>query len=48
MVLPYSGLQNNPNKKPAGKQVARFHADFLLGLYFDPKEGDYMFLRNVG
>jgi hypothetical protein len=25
-----------------------FHASFLLGLFFDPKDGGDMFLRNVG
>jgi hypothetical protein len=25
-----------------------FHAGFLLGLFFDPEDGGYMFLRNVG
>jgi hypothetical protein len=24
------------------------HANFLLGLFFDPEDQDYMFLRNVG
>jgi hypothetical protein len=24
-----------------------FHAGFLLGLFFDPEDGGYMFLRNV-
>jgi hypothetical protein len=24
-----------------------FHAGFLLGLFFDPEDGDYMFLQNV-
>jgi hypothetical protein len=25
-----------------------FHAGFLLGLFFDPEDGDDIFLRNVG
>jgi hypothetical protein len=25
-----------------------FHAGFLLGLFFDPEDGGYIFLRNVG
>jgi hypothetical protein len=25
-----------------------FHAGLLLGLFFDPADGGYMFLRNVG
>jgi hypothetical protein len=25
-----------------------FHAGFLLNLFFDPEDGGYMFLRNVG
>jgi hypothetical protein len=25
-----------------------FHAGFLLGLFLDPEDGGYMFLRNVG
>jgi hypothetical protein len=24
------------------------HADFLLGLLFDPESGGYVFLRNIG
>jgi hypothetical protein len=48
MMHPYSGLQNNPSKKPGRKQVACFRPGFLLGLYFDPKEEDEMFFRNVG
>jgi hypothetical protein len=27
--------------------AACFHADFVLGLFFDPEDGDDMFLRNV-
>jgi hypothetical protein len=27
---------------------ACFHAGFLLGLFFDPKDGGDIFLRNVG
>jgi hypothetical protein len=25
-----------------------FHAGFLLGLFFDPEDKGYIFLRNVG
>jgi hypothetical protein len=25
-----------------------FHADFLLGVFFDPEDGGHMFLRNIG
>jgi hypothetical protein len=25
-----------------------FHADYFLGLFFDPEDGGNMFLRNVG
>jgi hypothetical protein len=28
--------------------VTCFHAGFLLGLSFDPEDGDDIFLRNVG
>jgi hypothetical protein len=27
--------------------ATRFHAGFLLGLFFDPEDGGDMFLRNV-
>jgi hypothetical protein len=31
--------------KAGGKQS--FHAGFLLGLFFGPEDGSYMFLQNV-
>jgi hypothetical protein len=49
MSPPSSGLKNKASKKSVGKQVASraFHAGFLLGLFFDPEDGDGMFLQNV-
>jgi hypothetical protein len=31
-----------------GAGVTCFHANILLGLFFEPETGDNMFLRNVG
>jgi hypothetical protein len=28
--------------------VTCIHDDFMFGLFFDPEDGEYMFLRNVG
>jgi hypothetical protein len=36
-----------PSKKPA-ELATCFRAGFLLGLFFNPEDGDDMFLRNVG
>jgi hypothetical protein len=46
-------LKGKPSKKPPlGRQQGftcwLLHADFLLGLLFDPEDGDAIFLRNVG
>jgi hypothetical protein len=37
-----SGSKNKPGKKPV------LHADFLLGLFYDPEDGGDMFFRNMG
>jgi hypothetical protein len=44
---PSSGSKSKPRKIPAWKQVVSFHGGFLLGLFFDPEDGD-IFFRNVG
>jgi hypothetical protein len=31
-----------------GLIVAPFHVGFLLGFFFDPEDGGYVLLRNVG
>jgi hypothetical protein len=43
MSLPSSGSQREPNEKPC----FLFYAGFLLGLLFDPEDGDNLFLGNV-
>jgi hypothetical protein len=40
MSPPSSGSKNRPR--------TCFHAGFLLSLFFDPRDGGEMFLRNVG
>jgi hypothetical protein len=45
----YSGLNNEPNKKPARKQLAtNYHPGFFLGLLFHPEDMGEMFLGYVG
>jgi hypothetical protein len=46
MSPPTSGPKTNLSKKPA-LLATFFHADFLLGFFFDPEDGGGMFLRNV-
>jgi hypothetical protein len=52
MCNKFSTEQNKLNKKLTRKLMARrdtrFHAEFLLGLFFDPEDEGHMFLRNVG
>jgi hypothetical protein len=33
--------------KPVALLATCFHADFLLGLFFNPEDGGNMYLRNV-
>jgi hypothetical protein len=33
--------------KPIALLATWFHADFFIGLFFDPEDGGHMFLRNV-
>jgi hypothetical protein len=46
MSPPSSASKNKLSDKPAWKEVSS-KAGFLLGLFFDPEDGDDMFLRNV-
>jgi hypothetical protein len=42
-----SGSNNKPSKKLA-EFATGLHADFLLGLFFDPEDGGDMYQRNFG
>jgi hypothetical protein len=37
-----------PSSEQTSSTCYLLHAGFLLGLFFDPKDGGNMFLRNVG
>jgi hypothetical protein len=42
-MFPSSGSKNKPNTA-----CDLLHADFLLGLFFDPEDGGHILLGNVG
>jgi hypothetical protein len=46
-LLEYNGALSIEDKS-GSKLCLLFHAGILLGIFFDPKNGDGMFLRNVG
>jgi hypothetical protein len=51
ITTPSSGSKNKPIKKPTeagGKLSLAPASGFLLGLFFSPKNGDGIFLRNSG
>jgi hypothetical protein len=43
---PSSDSKDKPNKKPALLTIC-FHADFFLGLFFDPEVGGDIFFWNI-
>jgi hypothetical protein len=49
MSPPSSGskTKRSKNQIEAGSNQNLLHADFILGLFFDPEDGGDMFLRDV-
>jgi hypothetical protein len=44
----YVRASQTKSQHEAGSKQLLLHMGFLLGLFFDPQDGGYIFLRNVG
>jgi hypothetical protein len=47
-ITPFSPLKINQHFGGTAMLATRFHAVFLVGLFFDRENGGDMFLRNIG